>query len=157
MTKKRKNKSISKKKQFQTIFEKISWYLGITFIFRKFKPKAKSITPTGFIWLLGIYFALYGIASQRYENRLDQLETRISSLLTLTGTDAKKNALSQLIVIQHWGIPLSPEILNPIRTLKSLFGKTYISKESVDLVKETFFLSNMTFQIWICQVLIYQE
>lgn len=48
---------------------------GIRFIIEKIKPPLKHAnarkTSSLILWLIGIYIALYGIASGRYENRID--------------------------------------------------------------------------------------
>jgi hypothetical protein len=43
------------------------------------KKKMNNPLPFFFIWVIGIYFAMYGIASQRYENRRDTLESKEST------------------------------------------------------------------------------
>jgi len=49
-------------------------YSGLEFIYRKFVPSKNSEKlPNGFIWFLGIYFAMFGIAFDRHENRATEI------------------------------------------------------------------------------------
>ncbi len=99
-------------------------YSGLEFIFRKFHPSDKPKTlPTGFIWVLGVYIAFFGVMSQRYENRLDRLENRRNAVLTLMlNKDSRKTAISQVADIQNKMLPFSPGLWPP-HTVKSLFSR----------------------------------
>ena len=131
-------------KKFKTL---IKWLLfdftGILFILGKIRPpfitpfdKNRKPPSTIFLWILGIYIALFGVASQRFEYKLDMIENRINILLNLLGEDkTRKNALSEIPNIQNVGCPEKPEILNPFMTIRSIFGKTKLHKESIDNLK----------------------
>jgi hypothetical protein len=112
-------------------------YSGMEFIFRKFYPsKYPQPLPTGLIWLVGIYVAFYGVASQRYENRVDIIENRANSIFTQLATDVYKKALGRIATVQNMWCPEKPEILNPPSVFRSLF-KEIKYQELVKLLKET--------------------
>jgi uncharacterized protein YjbI with pentapeptide repeats len=118
----------------------IKWiihYSGLEFIYRKFYPsKNPQPLPTGFIWLIGIYVAFFGVASQRYENRIDIIENRANSIFAQLATDAYKKALSRISTVQDMWCPKKPDILNPISIFRSLFIEAEYP-EMVKLLKET--------------------
>jgi uncharacterized protein YjbI with pentapeptide repeats len=107
-------------------------YSGLEFIYRKFYPsKINQSLPTGFIWLIGIYVAFFGVASQRYENRIDIIENRANSIFAQLGTGAYKEALSRISAVQDMWCPKKPDILNPI----SIFSSLFIEDEYPEMVK----------------------
>ncbi len=60
-------------------------YSGIEYIYRKAVPSKKPKQhplPTLPLWLIGIYIAFFGLASQRYENRIDIIERKVTSIYT---------------------------------------------------------------------------
>lgn len=124
---------MAKKKKF---WENFYYYSGAKFIYRKFVPEDKKTFPTGFIWLIGIYIALFGVASNRYENRIDIIENRATSIYTQLPTSVQKNALGRIPTVQNMWCPLKPEILKPWTVFGSLFlDKKY--DEMVNQLKET--------------------
>ena len=129
-----------------TIIKKFSWYSGITYIIRKFYTSNKPTPPNGVLWFIGIYLAAYGVASQRYENNLDQLENRIFSVMDLIGTDNEKQAIASLTKLRDEETFIKPEILNPVKTFKSLFGykssNSYFEKEVDETIR--YFLPDLT-------------
>lgn len=62
------------------IFHPIYRYLGVQYVYRKAVPTQKEQFPTLLLWVTGIYIALFGLASQRYENRVDIIERKVSSI-----------------------------------------------------------------------------
>jgi len=112
-------------------------YSGLEFIFKKFyPPKHLQPLPTGVIWLIGLYVAFFGVASQRYENRVDIIENRVNSIFTQLPTDVYKKALGRISTVQNMWCPEKPEILNPPSVFRSLF-KEIKYQEIVKLLKET--------------------
>jgi len=104
----------------------IKWifrYSGLEFIYRKFNPPQNPQTlPTGFIWLIGIYVVFYGLASQRYENRIEIIENRANSVFAqLAVPSLEKKALSRIPSVQNMPCPYKPNILNPLSVFISLF------------------------------------
>jgi len=64
-----------------SIFKWMFCYSGLEFIYRKLNPaKNPQTLPTGFIWLIGMYIALFALASQRYENRIDIIGNRANAI-----------------------------------------------------------------------------
>jgi len=93
--------------------------------------------PSTFIlWITGIYIALFGIASQRYENRVDIIEYRISSIFSQLGSPLYKKALERIPETQNLPCPLKPDIKKPLTVYQSLFKDTLYT-EGVDLLKAT--------------------
>ncbi|MFQ5675535.1 MAG: hypothetical protein ACE5G1_06515 [bacterium] len=68
---------------WRAVYGGLKWlcrYSGVEFAYRKFNPTRKALRlPTGMLWLIGIYSAIYGIASQRYDNRVNEVETRLNT------------------------------------------------------------------------------
>lgn len=97
-------------------------YFGFEFIYRKFNPaKSLGALPTGAIWLMGIYVAFFGVASQRYENRIDIIENRANSVFAqLAVTSVQKKALSRISRVQNMPCPEKPDILKPVSVFRSL-------------------------------------
>jgi len=141
---------------FTKIFQFIVWFLwdftNIRFLLSKiWKTIRPPINPetgkrppsTFFIWLSGtisIYILIFGVASQRYENKLDIIENRANSIFSqLSIKEKRKDILSRITQIQNMKCPHKPQIFNPITVLKSLFfkekPKSYHS--IVELMKDT--------------------
>lgn len=111
-------------------------YTGTHYIWRKIRPLEDPVT--GFripapitIWVIGIYFALYGIASQRYENRLGALENEVSLIVAQIGSPSGKKALERIPDVQKKPCPSEPELWPPYSGIISLFGKQVPNKEIV--------------------------
>lgn len=89
-------------------------YFGGEFIVRKFYPSKNSgAFPTGFIWLIGLHVALFGIAFQRYENITLQIDNLVNGLTAQLGTDRRLYALPRIPRIQWMPCPKKPQIFNP--------------------------------------------
>ena len=119
----------------------IKWlfrYSGLEFIYRKFNPPKNSQTlPTGFIWPIVIYIAFFGVASQRYENRIEIIEIRANSVFAqLAVPSLEKKALSRIPRIQNMPCPYKPNLLNPLSVFISLFSDSKHEEVSAQL-KET--------------------
>lgn len=107
-------------------WDKVIYYSGIKFIVRKFKPvkvgnggRAETL-PTGVLWAIGIYVAMYGLASQRYENKVDLLEYRYTAFLTTVAAGAPFMG-ARLKKIEDSSCQKKPEFFNPIALFQSLF------------------------------------
>jgi len=114
-------------------------YSGLKFIYRKFNPpKDSGALPTGVIWLIVIYVAFFGVASQRYENRIDIIENRANAIFAqLAVPSIQKKALSRISRVQNMLCPYKPNILNPFSVFLSLFGPDSNYEEMVKQLKET--------------------
>ena len=115
--------------------------LGFRFIWSKARPPIDNYTQkrppsTIFIWIIGVYVAFFGVASQRYENRIDIIENRANAIFAQLSSAASNKALSRLSRIQNMKCPQNPKILHPVSIFRSLFGEECEYDEMVKLVKE---------------------
>ncbi|MDJ0713899.1 MAG: pentapeptide repeat-containing protein [Prochloraceae cyanobacterium] len=96
------------KRSLQSLYN----YSSLRIIWEKICPpkdaSGKRGASTFILWILGIHFATFGIASGRYENRKDTLETGITVVATQLGTNRK--AANRLVNIQQTPIPIPPQI-----------------------------------------------
>jgi len=101
-------------------------FSGLHFIYLKiFPPKPSEENPsTFFLWLIGIYIALFGVASQRYENRLDRIENRANGIFSQLGSGPKQ-ALTRIPDAQRMKRPVKPELIDP----KSVFCSFLCAQE----------------------------
>ena len=72
-----------------TFGEALLWlvwdFTGLRFIATKVFPHEKGkLSPpvTITLWVIGVYTALFGIASNRYENAVDKIENRMNAFIT---------------------------------------------------------------------------
>ena len=87
---------------------------------------------------MGIYTALFGIASQRYENTADRIELRANALVTLlVNNDSRISATGQVFEVQYMRCPLKPEFSDPSSVFQSFFGTEDIYKPGSDLLAKT--------------------
>ncbi|MBN1576175.1 MAG: pentapeptide repeat-containing protein [Chitinispirillaceae bacterium] len=79
----------------------------------KIKNDRNGIPPVvkASLWVCGIYIGLFGIASQRYENRIDIIENRINNIQTQLSTPACKRALSRISRTQNMKCPVRPHLI----------------------------------------------
>jgi uncharacterized protein YjbI with pentapeptide repeats len=125
-------------KLIKIIYFSIKWlfrYSGLEFIYRKFNPpKNPQTLPTGFIWPIVIYVALFGVASQRYENRIEIIEIRANSVFAqLAVPSLEKKALSRIPRVQNMPCPYKPNMLNPLSVFISLFRDSKYEEVSAQL------------------------
>ena len=96
---------------------------------------------TFLIWVSGIisiYIAVFSIASQRYEARVDVIENRANSVFSqLSITNIRKETLSRIPSIQIMPCPKKPELFKPITIIESLFFEDMTYPDIVKLMKET--------------------
>jgi hypothetical protein len=122
-------------------------FSGIRFVWEKINSPKQEITgnpqykkpATFFIWVVGLYVAFFGIASQRYENRIDKIENRANAIfaqLSSPSERARKGALSRISRIQNMSSPYKPDILRPSSVFLSFFKDSQYD-EMVSLLIET--------------------
>jgi hypothetical protein len=118
-------------------------YSGIESICNKARvteeQQPKKLLPTLPLWLIGIYVATFGVASQRYENKVDIIENKANTIYQqLASPDpvTKGMAFRLIPLIQKMKCPYKPNIMNPI-TIYLSFLKTSNYEGVVDLMKET--------------------
>ena len=114
-------------------------FSGLRFIASKVWPPLADgdrKPATFLLWIIGIYIALFGVASQRYENRVDIIENRANAIFAQLGTSAYKKALGRIPKVQNMDCPIKPELENPFSVFGSLF---FDSKYEmiISLLKET--------------------
>jgi hypothetical protein len=121
---------------------------GLVFLFKKFFPDDNKL-PTGFIWLIGLYSAIFGITSQIYENQLDRLENRASILITaLLNEKTGRLATLQIPKIKEKAVlPVAPEFLDPFSVFNSLFSVTAKHKDTIDRLDEALALLNKDLEV----------
>lgn len=101
-----------------TIWQFVYIYLGVGYILQMIrKPKEGEYTdraPSQFIWwVIGIYAGLFGIAFQKYENRINRLENRYDSLIQQLGGNNTGEILTAISDMQTSYTPLEPAIWPP--------------------------------------------
>lgn len=121
------------------------WFLwdfsGLRFVYYKIRPPKENRQDykppsTFFLWIIGLYVAIFGVASQRYENRLDVIENRTNSLLTLIiNKETRKTAFQRIPRSQRLESPRKPHFNAPFITFRSLFGASKPHDENIELLK----------------------
>ena len=100
---------------------------GFRWIWERFFPPVKTdqkSPSTGLLWLVGVYTALYGIASTRYENQADRIELRANAIISQMGDlVSRPHAFRQICKVQRMKLSLEPDFFAPTQTLGSFFGK----------------------------------
>lgn len=80
--------------------------------------------PTLVIWLIGIYTAVFGVASSRYEGRLNSIETLSSATITQLSNDkARPNSFFMIGQSQGLKIYPKPEYFSVWTTLSSMLSE----------------------------------
>ena len=143
----RKNKLLSRRKNAGVAQRKgPHWYFldksGLLAIWEHFEPpteeekKGRRPPATIVLWFAGIYTAVFGLASARYENAADRLELRASSVVALLANDnVRSQACAQIGEIQGLSVPYRPEFWIPgsiLRSFVSEFNTDY--QESIDML-----------------------
>ena len=127
------------------IYGFIKWVIWdfscLRFIWSKILPPTSESEggrrPSTFlIWVVGTYVAFFGVASQRYENRIDMIENRANTIFTQLASPAFKSALSRISTVQKMPCPYKPHLLDPSSIFHSLFGSGQEYSEMVLLLKE---------------------
>ncbi len=135
-------------KRFEQCLLWLVWdFTGIRFICRKIIPeipdtissgKNKKRVPATFtLWTLGIYVALFGITSTRYELSLDRIEGKLNTTVAQLDpikSKAFKNLIARIPVIQKEKIPVQPSIFNPFSIVRSLF---FPAEQNTGIIKRT--------------------
>ena len=96
-------------------------YSGGEFIWSLFAHrhrKTEARPPAGFLWVFVFYLALFGIASLRYENRIDMAENRLADFNTQLQS-SYKSAFEFLPAMQKIQIPVTPNLVAPSSVFRS--------------------------------------
>ncbi len=116
-------------------------FTGFRYIFSKILPNtdkdSKNAPSTFILWIVGVYVALFGLASQRYENKIEKIENRTNGIITqMAIPDLRRQALMRIPKIQNTLSPVKPDFLLPTSIIKSLFMKPEQYHEMVDTLKQ---------------------
>ncbi len=91
---------------------------------------------TLFIWIVSFYIVLFGVASQRYENRVDVIENRANTLISQISAMGEKKFLG-VGRIQKLVCPGKPLFFSPFTVFDSLYSNDTIYIEIVKHLKQT--------------------
>lgn len=129
-------------------------YTGAAFIASKFTPRRADdeIPPSGALWLVSIYVAMFGIAHQIYHTELaevrrhwDEYQVHEVGKHSLVQTDSIRTHPKQLerelkkcrghrdnLRIFATNAPNEPSLLSPISTFKTIFGDSILIFDTTD-------------------------
>lgn len=88
---------------------------------------------------MGIYSIIFGIVSQRYENRIDIIENRSNAIFAQLATFADKRVLSRIPKVQNMSCPYKPDFMNPWTIILSLLpykNKEYLKITLADITNK---------------------
>jgi uncharacterized protein YjbI with pentapeptide repeats len=118
------------------VFFWLLWdFTGVRFIYRKLIPYKDNENvgrrPSTFlIWCIGIYVALFGVASQRYESALSKIDNKVNLTTALVSGNQYK-AMNNIPHIQSILLPIKPELFDFQSVFYSLFGNKVSERASV--------------------------
>ena len=103
-------------------------YTGIRFVVLKFKGKPANDPnyrepPSGMVWILGMYIALFGLADQQYARTVDTARV-LESNLAQHDTSKWSDDCIEMASYAHSANsgPLKPELFRPTTVIQSMFG-----------------------------------
>ena len=131
--------------------KKLCWFimefLSIRYLHEKITPPPISITsnpdyrsPSSIlIWIIGIYVAVFGLASQRYENRVDVVENRTNAIITqLANSEMQYQAISRVAKAQNLYVPVQPSFMRPDRVINAFFFEpSQFHQDTVTLLRDS--------------------
>ena len=107
------------------VFYSLYNYSGIRAVVEKIHPPEEAFEkgyrkPSSFIlWAIGIYVALFSIASARYDRAINSYEMKIAAWQTQMATKYRAEACAQIKTIQKILIPVQPRFFTPTSLLYS--------------------------------------
>lgn len=122
-------------KKFKRIIIFIIWdIIPVHFILSLVNPSRfeKSKPSTISVWLIGIYTAMFTIASQSYESALNRSKTRLDNISNVKEQQIRLNLISE---IQNSKIPIEPKYQNFLKTIKSFFGQKELNSDLLQTTK----------------------
>ncbi|MCP4136676.1 MAG: pentapeptide repeat-containing protein [bacterium] len=126
----------------------VAWFfwefLPVRLILYKINPnwsflKSKEERPfsTFFLWFLGIYIVMFGIATVRYKNRVEVLEAKTNAIsVQVAITEVRKRALSKLPLIQKLKCPEKPLFSSPTTVFRSLVLGSEVNYSEVSILEK---------------------
>jgi hypothetical protein len=139
----------------RSTFKLIWHYSGLAFIAAKATSNENEEDhPTFILWLLSIYIAAFGFASQQYENRLDRLEFRFNAEFSrFSSAEVTRQSVSYLNAILSTELPPEPDIFTPSTIFSSITRKSipmfsiqdlgYLKDRITDITYDDLFRSGM--------------
>ena len=109
------------------VLYRLSWALynfsGLRHIVEMTRPRRPNAPdyekpPTFFLWVIGLYVGLFGIAATHYEAALDRIENRMGALASQLATgdeETFKRLIERIPEIRAMKTPLKPDLLYPFR------------------------------------------
>lgn len=111
-----------KKLKLNNIVYQIYDISGVRFLIEKIKPglKGNKNNPSSFfIWCIGIYVALYGIAASRFENDYTRMENRTYDIVSQINNLNNKYPFRNISLVKRLQCPIKPDIKIPKSIYKS--------------------------------------
>jgi uncharacterized protein YjbI with pentapeptide repeats len=129
--------------------KRLIWFVwdfsGFRFIFSKILPpksgtyNSKRSPSTFLLWIIGIYVAIFTLASNKYEYKKNIIDNKICILVNnITSSPNNKDAFARLARIQKIRMPIEPNFFKPYKTVRTLIGPNVLNDEIVKAVKEIF-------------------
>lgn len=110
---------------FWELIKRFYHYSGLAHVWRKFTVvEDDKKYPSGPLWIITIYFAIYGLANQPYERDIDRLQRKVDLIRSGVATDnddIKKYWLAQIPITQSQKIHIKPLFFHPTKTIPSFF------------------------------------
>lgn len=99
-------------------------YIGFGYLHQMIrKPKAEEYSdrkPSNFLlWIIGLYVALFGLAAQRYEIRINRLNNLFNTYIELLDKDVDPGIYDGFIQLQKSVVPKEPKVLEFWTTFQS--------------------------------------
>lgn len=102
--------------------KKFYFYSGLAHLFRKFTVvNDDKKYPSGPVWVVGLYFAMFGFADQQYQNQYNILEGQVSAIRS-EALSNPKYWVSQIPALQNKLTRIKPELWAPLKTWDSFVG-----------------------------------
>ncbi|WP_320175753.1 pentapeptide repeat-containing protein [Maridesulfovibrio sp.] len=104
-------------------------YSGTRAIWEKLSPPPpkymdNSPKPSTFmLWIMSIYFVLFGIASNRYEQTVHSYELRVLNFQTQMASEYRAEACVNLARLQKMRVPIKPIVYDFYDTISSFFAE----------------------------------
>ncbi|GEM_PF-5358862 len=121
---------------FPFVFYQIS---GLKHVVRKFQKVNDDVKyPTGFLWGIGLYFAMFSLADQLYQGQLNRLQARVDQIrdgVINTDGGVKKYWIEQIGPLQNAETRIQPDFWPPSKTIQSFFGVKVKNKLIIEDLK----------------------
>ncbi len=100
------------------------------------KEGAAVQTPLLF-WVVGSYSAIYGLASNRFENQAQRLEARANTVIEqMSDEKARPIVCKQIAEVQRRMCPIEPRLFSPISIFSSFLERQSTYEPGVELLQK---------------------